>query len=234
MCALFSHPVTAMCKWFNHSNSFQDAVLLTPFLLWENQSDCYTTSFSIWNLLHFICLCSDRRPGEDSDAESSRETSSAGSSDCEAERRVKGVDGVRVQHNVMNLNSQRLSRITLRDKHPMSSSSDETEVYNSNGLLVFEYFEQEQPHHRQPLYDKARQCSSYLRYGVFSTFFFSPDLYVCGFVVCPHHQPLRFQILHLNFQNSVCTEAVTYCLVAGSLWLGKNILFIYCTDIVTL
>lgn len=59
----------------------------------------------------------------------------------------------------MNSNSQRLSRITLRDKHPMSSSSDETEVHNSPGLLVFEYFEQEQPHHRQPLYDKVSPFS---------------------------------------------------------------------------
>lgn len=100
-----------------------------------------------------------RRPGDDSDAESSRETSSAGSSDCEAERRGKGVDGVCIQHNLMNSNSQRLSRITLRDKHPMSSSSDETEVHNSPGLLVFEYFEQEQPHHRQPLYDKVSPFS---------------------------------------------------------------------------
>ncbi|XP_048337458.2 uncharacterized protein LOC125424337 [Ziziphus jujuba] len=101
-----------------------------------------------------------RRPGDDSDAESSRETSSAGSSDCEAERRVKGVDGVWVQHNLMNLNSQRLSRITLRDKHPTSSSSDETEVHNPPGLLIFEYFEQEQPHHRQPLYDKISNLAS--------------------------------------------------------------------------
>lgn len=102
-----------------------------------------------------------RRPGDDSDAESSRETSSAGSSDCEAERRVKGVlDGVWGRHNLMNLNSQRLNRLTLRDKHHMSSSSDENEVYNSSGSLVFEYFEQEQPHHRKPLYDKVSNLAS--------------------------------------------------------------------------
>ncbi|RVW64843.1 hypothetical protein CK203_052002 [Vitis vinifera] len=70
-----------------------------------------------------------RRPGEESDAESSRETSSAGSSDCEAERRAKGVaDGAWSQHNPMNLNSQRMSRLSLREKSHMSSSSDEAEI----------------------------------------------------------------------------------------------------------
>lgn len=65
------------------------------------------------------------------------------------------VDGGWGRENLMNLNSQRLNRLTLRDQHPLSSSSDETEVYNSPGSLVFEYFELEQPHHRKPLYDKV-------------------------------------------------------------------------------
>ncbi|OMO63921.1 hypothetical protein CCACVL1_22185 [Corchorus capsularis] len=91
-----------------------------------------------------------RRPTEDSDAESSRETSSAGSSDCETDRRVKGgIDGAWGQHN-----SQRMNR------PPMSSSSDEVEVCKSPGLLVFQYFEQEQPHHRKPLYDKISSLAS--------------------------------------------------------------------------
>ncbi|XP_059440512.1 uncharacterized protein LOC132172960 isoform X2 [Corylus avellana] len=102
-----------------------------------------------------------RKPGEDSDAESSRETSSAGSSDCEAERRAKSVvDGMRGPHNPMTLNSQRMSRLTLRDKPPLNSSSDEAEVCSSPGPLVFEYFEQEQPHHRPPLYDKVSNLAS--------------------------------------------------------------------------
>ncbi|XVF22150.1 hypothetical protein REPUB_Repub12eG0148800 [Reevesia pubescens] len=91
-----------------------------------------------------------RRPSEGSDAESSRETSSAGSSDCETDRRVKGgVDRAWGQHH-----SQRMNR------PPMSSSSDEVEVGKSPGLLVFEYFEQEQPHHRKPLYDKISSLAS--------------------------------------------------------------------------
>ncbi|XP_022757922.1 uncharacterized protein LOC111305030 [Durio zibethinus] len=90
------------------------------------------------------------RPSEDRDGEPSRETNSAGSSDCETDSRVKsGVDGVWGQHN-----SHRMSR------PPMSSSSDEVEVDESPGLLVFEYFEQEQPHHRKPLYDKISSLAS--------------------------------------------------------------------------
>ncbi|THG02140.1 hypothetical protein TEA_020172 [Camellia sinensis var. sinensis] len=96
------------------------------------------------------------RPGEESDAESSRETSSGGSSDCEADRRAKYVvDGSRSQQNLMNLNSQRMNRISLRDKSLMSSSSDEAEICNSPGMLLFEYLEQEQPYNRKPLIDKA-------------------------------------------------------------------------------
>ncbi|PON48901.1 Myb/SANT-like domain containing protein [Trema orientale] len=122
-----------------------------------------------------------RRPGDDSDAESSRETSSAGSSDCEAERRVKGaVDGGWGRQNLMNSNSQRLGRLTLRDQHPMSSSSDETEVYNLPGSLVFEYFEQEQPHHRKPLYDKISiLASQFPELKMYRSCDLSPASWIC-------------------------------------------------------
>ncbi|XVF32829.1 hypothetical protein REPUB_Repub17cG0116400 [Reevesia pubescens] len=91
-----------------------------------------------------------RRTSEASDAESSRETSSAGNSDCETDRRVKsGVDGAWGQHNSLRINRPR-----------MSSSSEEVEVGKSPGLLVFEYFEQEQPRHRKPLYDKISSLTS--------------------------------------------------------------------------
>lgn len=64
----------------------------------------------------------------------------------------------------MNVNLRILNRLTLRDKPTRSASSNETEVCNSPGLLVFEYLEQEQPHHRQPLYDKASTYSQILAY----------------------------------------------------------------------
>lgn len=85
-----------------------------------------------------------RRPGEQIEAKSLRDTSTGGSSD---------------------LNSQRLNSLTLKDKNPMSSSGNECEVSNSSGLLVFEYLEHEQPHFRKPLTDKA---SSTLTFLVFS------------------------------------------------------------------
>ncbi|KAL4341659.1 hypothetical protein GQ457_08G021660 [Hibiscus cannabinus] len=91
-----------------------------------------------------------RKASEDSDVESSRVASSAGSSDGETGRRVKdGVDGAWGKHNSGGIS-----------KPPMSSSSDEMEVGKSPGLLVFEYFEQEQPHHRKPLYDKISSLAS--------------------------------------------------------------------------
>ncbi|KAK3194189.1 hypothetical protein Dsin_025499 [Dipteronia sinensis] len=102
-----------------------------------------------------------RRPGEDSDAETSRETTcSAESSDHEAETLAKGVDGTRDQHNLMNLNSQRLNRLALSDKQTVSSTSDETEFCCSPRFPIFEYFEQEQPRHRKPLYDKVSSLAS--------------------------------------------------------------------------
>ncbi|GMI66611.1 hypothetical protein like AT5G49220 [Hibiscus trionum] len=90
------------------------------------------------------------RPSEDGGAESSRETSNAGSSDSETDRRVKGgVDGAWAQHNSQSTN-----------RSHMSSSSDEVLVGKSTRLLVFEYFEQEQPHHRKPLYEKISSLAS--------------------------------------------------------------------------
>ncbi|XP_012490378.1 uncharacterized protein LOC105802994 [Gossypium raimondii] len=91
-----------------------------------------------------------RRTSDIGDAESSREISSAGTSDSETDRRVKGgIDGAWAHHNSERTNGS-----------PMSTSSDEVEVGKSNGQLVFEYFEQEQPHHRKPLYDKISSLAS--------------------------------------------------------------------------
>ncbi|KAH0738785.1 hypothetical protein KY290_037490 [Solanum tuberosum] len=101
------------------------------------------------------------RPGEEGDAESSRETSSGGSSDCEVERRsISSSDGLRNQHSLVNLNAQRLNRLSLSDKAVTVSSSDETEISKSPGQLMFEYLEHEQPHHRRPLADKIAVLAS--------------------------------------------------------------------------
>ncbi|XP_027099118.2 uncharacterized protein [Coffea arabica] len=100
-----------------------------------------------------------RRTCEESDAESSRENSSCGSSDCEADKRSKA-EGLRNQHLLANLNSRRLNRLSLREKSVTSSSSDDAEICNSPGQLLFEYLEQEQPHRRKPLVDKISVLAS--------------------------------------------------------------------------
>ncbi|KAK2965217.1 hypothetical protein RJ640_019972 [Escallonia rubra] len=102
-----------------------------------------------------------RRPGEESDAESSRETSSGGSSDGEADRRTKGtLDGSWSRQNLVNSSSQRLNRLSLREKSLTSTRSDEAEMGSSPGLLMFEYLEQEQPYNRKPLSDKVSILAS--------------------------------------------------------------------------
>ncbi|XAR58397.1 hypothetical protein NMG60_11013781 [Bertholletia excelsa] len=100
-----------------------------------------------------------RRPVEESDANSSRETNCGGSSDCEADRRAKSVmDGLLSQPNLMNLSSQQMNRHSLRERTLMNSSGNETG--SSHGKLIFEYFEYEQPHNRKPLIDKVSALAS--------------------------------------------------------------------------
>nr|DAD38171.1 TPA_asm: hypothetical protein HUJ06_008812 [Nelumbo nucifera] len=101
-----------------------------------------------------------RWPGDESDAESSR-GSSEGSSDCELERRGKHIsEGLWGHHNLMDLNTKRMNRIFLRDEPLAGSSSDEGEVGNPPGLLIFEYLEQDPPYSREPLADKISVLAS--------------------------------------------------------------------------
>ncbi|XP_019163687.1 PREDICTED: uncharacterized protein LOC109160023 isoform X2 [Ipomoea nil] len=87
-----------------------------------------------------------RRSGEENDEEP-REIS-GGNSNCEADRQCKSAaDG-------------KLNRISSRDKPGMCLSGDEGENGKSNGQLLFEYLEQEQPHHRRPLADKIAILAS--------------------------------------------------------------------------
>lgn len=65
------------------------------------------------------------------------------------------VEGSSNHSKLLNVNSERLGRITLKDKPLMASSSDETEVCHSPELPVFEYFDWDQPHFRPPIFDKA-------------------------------------------------------------------------------
>ncbi|KAG6758744.1 hypothetical protein POTOM_035201 [Populus tomentosa] len=99
---------------------------------------------------------SDRRPGEESDTESSRDTCSDGSSDCGAERVASnGVWQPWNQLNVTDANIKSLNRLSLRNKPFRGSSSDECEISNPPGRLIFEYMEYASPFTRQPLADQA-------------------------------------------------------------------------------
>lgn len=85
------------------------------------------------------------RPGEESDANSSRETTSDGDSECENDRGAS--------------NSRGSWGLAGRNSPPMGSSTGRDDVSNPPGLLVFEYFERELPFHREPLADKASTIS---------------------------------------------------------------------------
>ncbi|KAL6953227.1 hypothetical protein U1Q18_044512 [Sarracenia purpurea var. burkii] len=100
------------------------------------------------------------KSGEESDADSSRETSSVGSSDCELDRRSRSIAGSWSQQNLMKLNSQRINGLSLRDKSPVGSVSDEPAIWSSPGMILFEYFEHEQPYARKPLTDKVSVLAS--------------------------------------------------------------------------
>lgn len=101
-----------------------------------------------------------RRPGEESDSMSSRESSSDSSSDCGAERGANGVvHGAWNQQNITEANIQGLKRVSLRNK-TSGSSSDEIQNCNPSGQLVFQYLEHDPPFSREPLADKISVLAS--------------------------------------------------------------------------
>ncbi|KAK6161047.1 hypothetical protein DH2020_004428 [Rehmannia glutinosa] len=79
-----------------------------------------------------------RRPGEESDANSSRETSSDGDSENGTDRGANNNRG----------------RLAGRNNPYVESSVGGGDISNPPGLLIFEYFERELPFHREPLADK--------------------------------------------------------------------------------
>ncbi|XP_044500659.1 uncharacterized protein LOC123221808 [Mangifera indica] len=102
-----------------------------------------------------------RKPDEESDVDTSRETSSDGSSDYGVERQISAfVQGTWSQQNTADENIQKLYRLSLRNKHLMGSSSDESEICNPHGKPVFEYLEHDAPFSREPLADKISVLAS--------------------------------------------------------------------------
>ncbi|XP_057471210.1 uncharacterized protein LOC130773249 [Actinidia eriantha] len=101
-----------------------------------------------------------RRPGEESDADSPRETSSDDSSECGPERGANDVQGAWSQQNTMHAIAQSFNRLSTRNDTVMGSTVEEDETSNPPGLLVFEYLEQDPPYTREPLADKISVLAS--------------------------------------------------------------------------
>ncbi|KAL8226998.1 hypothetical protein R6Q57_016830 [Mikania cordata] len=95
-------------------------------------------------------VTSIRRPGEESDSGSSRATSSDGG----YEPRVE-------ENNVGSINKS-FNKLTLRggDSFVGNRVTEEGEIRNPPGLLIFEYFERALPYHRAPLVDKISDLAS--------------------------------------------------------------------------
>ncbi|KAG5522095.1 hypothetical protein RHGRI_034332 [Rhododendron griersonianum] len=92
-----------------------------------------------------LLLAPKRRPGEESDADSSRETSSDGGSECGAERGTNHAQGAWSQRNNMHAIAQSFNRLSV----------DKGEISDPPGFLLFEYFDSAPPFSREPLADKA-------------------------------------------------------------------------------
>jgi hypothetical protein len=101
----------------------------------------------------------NRQLGEDSDGDSFRDSCSDGSSDCEHDRGCLTYSREQRTYNCQSIDSTlRMDQISLRDQRMSSQegfSSDESEPGSSQGCLLFEYLERDQPYGREPLADKV-------------------------------------------------------------------------------
>lgn len=102
-------------------------------------------------------LIYNRSPGEESDTESSRETSSDGGSFEHG--LIRGTSSVvqtaQKQQNSVDINVQRINGISVKDHPSNDSSSDEADISTPPGQLIFEYLERDPPFTREPLVDKV-------------------------------------------------------------------------------
>ncbi|KAG1368131.1 5-hydroxytryptamine receptor 1F [Cocos nucifera] len=97
------------------------------------------------------------RPGEESDGDCYKDSSSDGSSDCDNEKDLKYSRNWYRNH-LARTSMLRMDRPSLREKHATLQEgvlSDDGEAGTSQGCLLFEYLEQDSPYSREPLADKA-------------------------------------------------------------------------------
>lgn len=103
----------------------------------------------------------DRRAGEDSDGDYYKDSSSDGSNDYEFEKGIKFSRDQRACHRPGSDVPLRMCRLSISEKRNTMQegfSSDDSEGSNSHGHLLFEFFEHNPPHGREPLADKVGTC----------------------------------------------------------------------------
>ncbi|KAI3687675.1 hypothetical protein L1987_81375 [Smallanthus sonchifolius] len=162
-------PKTSMKGWRNKENGYRPYFILGD--LWEslkewsaygtgvplvlNESDSVVQYYVPY--LSAIQLYVDpstpltkiRRPGEESDSDSSRATSSDGSYEP------------RVEDNNVGSIAKSFNKLILRDgDYFVGNGTDESEIRNPPGHLIFEYFERALPYHRAPIADKISDLAS--------------------------------------------------------------------------
>ncbi|CAM8918348.1 unnamed protein product [Rhodiola kirilowii] len=136
-----------------------------PILLDNNESvvQYYVPSLSAIQLFVNPAMPSSglRRAGEDSDIGSSRETSSEGSCDRDAERGAININNrSRGKQNVTETDIRSFNRLSLKNGTSVDASGLEGEIQNTPGAAVFEFFERESPFVREPLANKISTLAS--------------------------------------------------------------------------
>ncbi|KAK1302953.1 hypothetical protein QJS10_CPB12g00482 [Acorus calamus] len=129
-----------------------------------NGSDCvvqyyvpYLSGIQLYSESTRPPAASSRRPGEDSDGDSCKDSSSDGNSDFEVEQAMKYSMDQWNQHSQPSSLPSRMDGLSLREKQTEFQegfSSDDGEVETSQGCLLFEFLERDLPYCREPLADK--------------------------------------------------------------------------------
>ncbi|KAH6769628.1 hypothetical protein C2S52_014431 [Perilla frutescens var. hirtella] len=169
-------PRTSMRSWRNRGSEFHPYFILGDLwesfrewsvygvgvpLLW-NESDSVVQYYvpSLSGIQLYIDptrrVVEQRRPGEESDANSSRGTSTDG----ESEGTDRGTSDARGSWNQKNNINHGFRRYAGRNNPSMESSVDGDDISNPPGRLIYEYFERELPFHREPLADKMSKLAS--------------------------------------------------------------------------
>lgn len=108
---------------------------------------CYRTA-KIFFIVSSLCC----RQSEDSDVDAFQDTTSDSSSECGFQTKFN----VKLQnHTLMKNEMESLSLMHKSCELQGDSSSDECELSDSQGQLLFEYFERRNPYTREPLADKV-------------------------------------------------------------------------------